>query len=223
MGPSFSRKYNTLLVAATAIYLPMVKRAVVDYAVSADWTPAAGDVKVSIDGGAAANITNLPTAITMGNTAMWQFILTAAELSGKQIMVTVADSATKAVEDQMFIVETYGNASAYHQQDFGAANWQSDIAAIGGSTTALTSFKEASLATMTGSVSAATSTTSFTINTTVTAADQFKGRIITFDQNTTTPSLRGQATDITANTVGGVLTVTALTVTPSIGDTFCIT
>ena len=46
----FLSKYNT----ARHIYLPIVKRAVVDFAVSADWTPAAGDVKISKDGGAAA-------------------------------------------------------------------------------------------------------------------------------------------------------------------------
>src|SRR5581483_4909005 len=99
---------------ARHIYIPIVKRAVVDFAVSADWTPAAGDVKISKDGGAAANVTNLPTAITMGNTAMWDFSLTATEMQAAQVMVSVADSATKAVEDQFFIIETYANASAQH-------------------------------------------------------------------------------------------------------------
>jgi hypothetical protein len=84
---------------ARKIRIPMVKRAVVDHAVGADWTPAAGDVKISKDGGAAANVTNLPTAIAMGNSAIWEFSLTAAEMQAAQINVTVADSATKAVED----------------------------------------------------------------------------------------------------------------------------
>ncbi len=110
---TFLRKYG----AATHIYLPIVKRAVVDFAVSADWTPAAGDVKISKDGGAAANVTNLPTAITMGNTAMWDYSLTATEMEAAQVMVTVADSATKAVEDQFFIIETYGHASGQHAVD----------------------------------------------------------------------------------------------------------
>jgi len=102
---------------ARHIYIPMIKRAVVDFAVSADWTPAAGDVKISKDGGAAANVTNLPAAITMGNAAMWDFSITATEMQAAQIMITVADSATKAVEDQMFAIETYGNASAQHPVD----------------------------------------------------------------------------------------------------------
>lgn len=108
----FQRKYNTATVDATAIYIPIIKRGVVDFAVSADWTPAAGDVKISKDGDAAANIGTLPTAVTMGNTAMWKFVFTGTELSAKQIVVMVADSATKAIEDQGFIIETFGDASA---------------------------------------------------------------------------------------------------------------
>lgn len=110
----FWRKYNT----PTHVYVPMIKRGVVDFAVSGDWTPAAGDVKISKDGGAAANVTNLPTAITMGNTAMWDFSLVAAELSAAKVVVMVADSATKAVEDQCFIIETYGHASAELKMDW---------------------------------------------------------------------------------------------------------
>jgi len=53
-------------------------------------------------------------------------------------------------------------------------------------------------------------------------ADQFKGRIVLFDEDTATANLRGQATDITANTTGGTLTVTALTTAPASGDTFVI-
>jgi len=109
----FLRKYG----AATTIRIPVVKRAVVDFAVGADWTPAAGDVKITKDGGAAANVTNLPTALTMGNTALWLFSLTATEMQAAEVVVTVADSATKAVEDQSFIIETYGNASAQHEFD----------------------------------------------------------------------------------------------------------
>ena len=100
----FSSEYGV----ARHIYVPMVKRAVVDYAVGADWTPAAGDVKISKDGGAAANVTNLPVAIAMGNTAIWDFSLTATEMQAAQVAVTIADSATKAVEDDAFVIETFG-------------------------------------------------------------------------------------------------------------------
>jgi hypothetical protein len=113
----FYRKYNT----ATHLYVPILKRGVADYALSADWTPAAGDVKVSKDGGAAANIGTLPTAITMGNTAMWDFTVTAAELQAAKTIITVADAATKAVEDQFLIIETFGHASAELKVDLSDA------------------------------------------------------------------------------------------------------
>jgi hypothetical protein len=116
-GAAFLTKY----AVATHYYIPLIKRASVDFAVGADWTPAAGDVKISIDGGAAANVTNLPTAITMGNTAEWDFSLTSGEMTGKKISITVSDSATKVVEDQMILIETFGNASALFQPDYGAA------------------------------------------------------------------------------------------------------
>lgn len=56
------------------------------------------------------------------------------------------------------------------------------------------------------------------------AADQFKGRIVVFDNDTATAALRGQATDITAssNSATPTLTVTALTTAPSSGDTFSV-
>lgn len=116
-------KYAT----ATHVYVPIFKRGFSDFAVSADWTPATNDVKISIDGGAAANVTNLPTAITMGNTVLWDFSLTASELTGKKINITVADSATKAVEDQCIKIETYGHESAKFQADFSAANLPANV------------------------------------------------------------------------------------------------
>lgn len=114
---ALQRKYNT----STTVWFPMIKRAVMDFAVSADWTPASGDVKISKDGGTAANTTNLPTAITMGNTAMWGLDLTATEMQASTIAITVADSATKVVEDQMILIETIGEGNG--QLD---TNWWAD-------------------------------------------------------------------------------------------------
>jgi hypothetical protein len=115
----FLRKYGT--GTGADIIIPIPKRGVVDFALSADWTPASGDVKINIDNGGAANIATLPVAVTMGNTAGWKFVFSNAELQGKRIEVSIADSATKAVEDQFFIVETYGNASAMYPPDFSDA------------------------------------------------------------------------------------------------------
>jgi len=113
----FLSKYGV----ARHIRIPVPKAGSAAHAVSADWTPAAGDVKISKDGGTAANVTNLPTAIAMGNSALWDFSLTATEMEAAQVNVTVADSATKAVDDTGFVIETYGHASAQHAFDLGTA------------------------------------------------------------------------------------------------------
>jgi hypothetical protein len=132
------RKYGTLLVAGTtSIDIPMIKRGAVDFAVGADWTPVAGDVTVLVDAAGAANITNLPTAVTTGNGAVWRFILTAAELTSKATKVLIVDAASgKAVEDNAFLIETYGNASAMYAGDVSAAALAADLKSILG--TALT-------------------------------------------------------------------------------------
>lgn len=210
MGPAFTKRYATLLVTGTtAIRIPMIKRGVVDFAVGADWTPASGDVKVLVDGTAAANITNLPSAVASGNGALWEFILTAAELTCKQCEVVIADSATKAVEDNAFIVETFGHASAMWQQD-----WQSEA------------FRRAIKGNVIFTVGSSSTTTSVITSSMTPAAnvtDQFKGRILTFADDTTTAALRGQSTDITASSNAGVLTVTALTTAAVSGDYGVIT
>lgn len=112
----FLSKYGV----ARTIRIPVVKAGSEDHAASGDWTPAAGDVKIAKDGGAAANVTNLPTATAMGNSTIWVFALTATEMEAAQVVVTVADSAAKAVKDTGFEVETYGHASAQHELDLDA-------------------------------------------------------------------------------------------------------
>lgn len=63
-----------------------------------------------------------------------------------------------------------------------------------------------------------------TTDLTVSVADQYNGRILTFTDTTTTVNLRGQQTNITATTVSGSkLGFTALTNAPVNGDTFSIT
>lgn len=73
-----------------------------------------------------------------------------------------------------------------------------------------------------GAASTTTSIVTSSISPSAAVTDQFKGRIVIFDRATTTANLRGQATDITASTSGGVLTCTALTTAPASGDVFVI-
>ncbi|KKN15246.1 hypothetical protein LCGC14_0987910 [marine sediment metagenome] len=99
------RKHNT----STTVYFPMIKAGEQNFAQGGDWTPAAADTQVSIDGGAFANSNNLPAHEGSG---MWSLVLDAAEVNGKVIAVAIIDAATKAVEDQSILVATYGNASS---------------------------------------------------------------------------------------------------------------
>ncbi len=73
-----------------------------------------------------------------------------------------------------------------------------------------------------GSASTTTSVVTSSLSPSAVVTDQFKGRIVIFDKDTTTASLRNQATDITGSSSGGVLTVTALTTSPVSGDTFVV-
>jgi len=88
--------------------------------------------------------------------------------------------------------------------------------------------KEPSAPVMFGTVGATSpSTTSFTpsvVSVSGDVANKWVGRIILFDDNTTTVGLRGQGTDITAVSAAALplLTYTALTTAPVSGDTYKI-
>lgn len=90
----------------------------------------------------------------------------------------------------------------------------------------LTQFEVSTRAIGTGVVGSSSTTTSIITSSMAPAAavtDQFKGRIVTFAKDTTTTNLRGQATDITGSSSGGILTVTAMTTAAVSGDIFVIT
>jgi len=109
----YLRKYGTITEAGTHIRVPMVISGENNFATVDDWTPTAGDVKISKDGGALANIGTLPTF----SEGAWEFQFATSELEAKQVDIQIVDSATKAVEDQFIAVETFGHASAMFQYD----------------------------------------------------------------------------------------------------------
>jgi len=101
-----------------------------------------------------------------------------------------------------------------------------NTSAIDGNTAAAANLKQSTLGIVTAVVGAGSTTTSIVTSSMSPAAavtDQFKGKIVTFAEDTTTVNLRGQSTDITASTAAGVLTVTALTTAPASGDTCAVT
>lgn len=179
-------------------YFPMIVAGGTDLATGTDWTPAATDADIIMDGGTSAQATNTVADETGG---LWSITLTAAELRATRIAVLIVDSATKAVEDQCLIIST----------QFSGQLEASDGIIIGEVETATT---------------AATTTTmealSLSPNTTEEAtADHYNGRLILF----TTGALLGQMTDITDYALANSnmsFTFTALTEAPADGDRFVI-
>jgi hypothetical protein len=87
---------------------PIVKAGSTNYAiVGTDWTPAAGDVKISKDGGAFANIATPPSTVTLSGSAAWSWTLSAAETEATEIVIQVIDQdVTKVIQDQFFRLQT---------------------------------------------------------------------------------------------------------------------
>lgn len=66
---------------------------------------AAGDIKISKDGGAFANATNTPTQVAASN-PLYSLSLTAAEMQGDQIIVQIVDQDGPAFRDAVIYVRT---------------------------------------------------------------------------------------------------------------------
>lgn len=131
-------KYNT----QTTFTFPMIKRGAVDFAQSADWTPAAADSAISKDNGNFVDTSNTVQAPggtpTRGATG-WKLTLTNTELSCAVAVVQIVDATTKAVEDQCLIIYTYGNASAMIPLDLSINQTGDSYARIGATGSGLTS------------------------------------------------------------------------------------
>jgi hypothetical protein len=102
----------------------------------------------------------------------------------------------------------------------------SNVAAINDVATGAARIARSTQGIVLGTVASASTTSNIvtsSLDPAAAASDQFKGRIVTFEQGTTTANLRGQSTDITASTPTGGLSVTPLTTAPVSGDVFVIT
>ena len=206
----FRRKYDTALTTGTYIEIPMIKLADTAFAATGDWTPASGDVTIKKDNGSASNIGTLPTAQAAGNGYVWRFTLSAAELQAKQVLVTIVDATSgKAVEDNAFIVETFGNASAMYPHDDTADLYPANVTQVNGSSTVATKFEKAVSTITQGTCTTGSSTTSIVtsdLSNTV-SNDHYKDKWCVF----VTGAYAGQAKQITAYTASTrTLTINAL-------------
>jgi len=178
-------------------YFPIVKTGVTDLAVSADYTPAATDCRLSKDGGAWAQATNTIADETEG----WSITFTAAEMQATRIHVNIIDSATKAIEDQSLVIFT--GLGGQIEATAGIIIGEVDTATEASSTTTMEAFRISPNVTE------------------ETTADHYNGRLILW----TTGILLGQMTDITDYALANSkerFVFTATTEAPGDGDRFCV-
>ena len=67
-------------------------------------TIAAGDFQISIDGGAFANLANLPVVLPSGSVTV-QISLTAAEMSGEKVNILAVDAAGDEWQDLLMSID----------------------------------------------------------------------------------------------------------------------
>lgn len=115
--------------AALTIYRPMMLAG--EYLTSAP-AIAAGDIQISKDGGAFANVASLPTFTNNQLT----IALSATELQAEQVTVRWVDqTATKEWDDDAAVLHTVGNASAMFEA------LPANVTQVDGSTTAAANLK----------------------------------------------------------------------------------
>lgn len=141
-----------------------------------------------------------------GSTGLWTFTLGEDRVAGADYYVRIYSGATETADNLVFDGILYAGQTLV-DKPFIAAN----VTVIRGTVGA----------------APAPTTSTFTPSSVFPAAsvlNQWRGRIILFDNNTTTAALRGQATDITGSSAAALplLTFTALTTAPVSGDTFSI-
>jgi len=173
------------------------------------------DTEISKDGGTFADCTNEATEIATSS-GMYYLDLTSTEMNADTVALIVKTSTSGAKTTPIIL---------YPEE---TGDIRVNPTAINGDATAAANLAKTTRAIVRGTADAGASTTSIPTSAFTPAggaSNQFKGKIITFDADTTTAALRGQSTDITASTNSATptLTVTALTTAPASGDTFSVT
>jgi len=189
---------NRTFGTATTLYFPLIDAGAADFE-STPVTHATGDTQVLIDTGSFANT---GTGFSHEGNGIYSLPLTAAEMSGTVITVTIIDQGTKAYEDQSVMAFT------------GLGAW------VEGGKSIIIGEVETGTFTAT---TAALEGHRLSPNTTEEATDDhYNGRLITF----TSGVLLGQQSDITDYTSTNgqeKITYSLLTDAPSDGDRYIIT
>ncbi len=201
-------------------------------------TIAAGDFQVSKDGGAYANLASLPSISPSGSIQV-VVSLSATEMTADKVSVKGIDVAGAEWRD-VFIgidipVSTVDSlADSNNRVDVGS--WLGtavtsgtggpdiNVNAISDDLTAPIQLEQNLLNDIRGIVSGTPTVVQMVTDVEITSNSQFNGRIITFDDDTTTVGLRRQSTDIVDGIAStNTLTFTQLTEAPVSTDSFVIT
>jgi hypothetical protein len=197
-------------------------------------TLAAGDFKISLDGGAFANLATLPVVAPAGGSQV-KFVLQQAETNGDNLTIQCVDqTAPKEWVDAFIRIQTTAASFDTIQADTDNLQTRLPTALVGGridaavgavqSTTNLgytvPSIGRGTVAA--GATDISLPTSAFTPS--GGAANQFAGRVVLFDFNTATNGLRGCARGISASSLAALptLTIDQLPTFPSAGDTFSV-
>lgn len=223
---AIQRKYGA---AAEIDGIPLIALGSMDY--KANPTLAAGDVKISKDGGAFASIEGAGTfgdfvAVAPASGTSVQVKPDATAMTCKTLVIRFIDQTSpKEWEDQEVVVETYGHASAMHPFDLGTAMQLVDVSKINGNSGAAAKLALGSDSMLQGTIddTAFSPTTSQfeADDITEATADHYNGRVIVF---TSGNLIRQMASIQDYSLVGGRghFTVSALTEAPANNDTFLI-
>ena len=204
----------------TALVMYTAARSINDLATPTNITAATGVVLSGVTHTGAV----IPTvSVLTGHTAQTGDNFARIGATGSGLTSLASQASVTAVDD--FVDTEIADIQARLPAALVGGRMDSNASAINNIATSAARLARSTQGIVTGTVGAASSTTSIVTSALDPAAaviDQYKGRIVVFQWDTTTVNLRGQATDITANTAAGVLTVTALTTSPVSGDAFVI-
>lgn len=228
---------RTLLKQSTAVVVPfgpfvdVTDGATLETALAAALDHASTGIKLSKNGATLAvrNQGGSPAGVTTATAydafGIYKVALDATDTATLGSLFAIyTDSATCLAVWKEFTVVA---ANIYDALVAGSDNLKVDAVEIDSDTDAATRARRLALGVALVTVGSGSSISSIRLSGLVPAAvnaDHYKGKILTFDKNTTTAALRGQSTDITASSAAGspdvcILTVTQLTTAPASGDT----
>lgn len=224
--------FDGFLKQSTQVTVEIVMISTTDHIAGKTGLSAGLTIYASKAGGAAGAIT--PTVAEIDNTNMpgvYSLVLTTAHTNtvGDLMLHITGSGADPANYRFQVTAALLDDLSGRLPAALSSGNMKCDLLAINTDATSAANVAKTTRAIGRGTASATGATTTSIPTSAVAptgiAADQFKNRIITFDADTTTTQLRGQACQITGNTAASAptFTVTTLTVAPATGDTFSIT